>query len=198
VNSADKTTAEKKANLWYTENYYPLFTCPDQQRVGVGADGPKWLCDPWRLADNRHIGQHEIGDKPNEKCLIYSVGCNGNYLFEDGLVELLGAETCEIHVFDFSSDYSRIGDASGKNIHFHRWGLKSSYSDLLLNRCHNKKCVTLQEAMEELGHVNRTIDVFKIDCEGCESRHVLFIRSNLISRRVSRTVFNIIVLQASG
>ena len=38
-----------KPNLWYYNNYDPLFSCPMRKRVrGIG-DGPKWTCNPQRL-----------------------------------------------------------------------------------------------------------------------------------------------------
>jgi Methyltransferase domain len=181
-----KATTDTDVNRWYLANYYPLFTCPHQERVGSGGDGAKWVCDPWRL---RHVLDQPVrngaADKPNSgavssaaptmlrrdlpnrsgKCLIYSVGCHGNYVFEDGIVEMLGAGTCEIHVFDLAQDYTREGDAANKNIHFHHWGLSSSYSTL--GKSKQYSYLTLQQTMEKLGHVNRTIDVFKIDCEHC-------------------------------
>jgi Methyltransferase domain len=178
-----KATADSDVARWYLANYYPLFTCPHQERVGSGGDGAKWVCDPWRL---KHVLDQPVRqlsattattvttttamrrrDLPNGKgkCLIYSVGCHGNYVFEDGLVEILGAGTCEIHVFDLAQDYTREGDAASKNIHFHHWGLSSSYSTLGKSKQYNY--LTMQQTMEKLGHVNRTIDVFKIDCEHC-------------------------------
>jgi Methyltransferase domain len=165
--TADKEiTRTIAANRWYLRNYYPLFTCPDQQRVGIGGDGPKWACDPYRLVLPRKssIGSSS-GGASRDKCLVYSIGSNGNYVFEDGLVQLLGAGTCEIHVFDMSRDFTRRNDATSKAIYFHHWGLGSSYSNL--GRAENYTYLTLQETMEKLGHVNRTIDIFKIDCEKC-------------------------------
>jgi Methyltransferase domain len=164
---ADKEETKRiAANRWYLRNYYPLFTCPDQQRVGIGGDGPKWACDPHRLALPRESSTgNSSGGASRDKCLVYSIGSNGNYVFEDGLVQLLGAGTCEIHVFDMSRDFTRRNDAANKAIYFHHWGLGSSYSDL--GRAENYTYLTLQETMEKLGHVNRTIDIFKIDCEKC-------------------------------
>jgi Methyltransferase domain len=167
------------ANRWYLRNYYPLFTCPDQQRVGIGGDGPKWACDPHRLGIPRISSSGGAGGvapgptregsrSSREKCLVYSIGSAGNYVFEDGLVNLLGAGTCEIHVFDPARDFTRRTDAANKTIFFHHWGLGSSYSNA--GRIEGYTYLTLQETMQKLGHVNRTIDIFKIDCENCTYR----------------------------
>jgi Methyltransferase domain len=170
--SVKTVTASLEANHWYMKNYYPLFTCPDQQRVGIGGDGPKWVCDPHRLAlSGQSSSGGAEGTTSGARCLVYSIGSNGNYGFEDGLVNLLGPGTCEIHVFDMSRDYTRRNDAENRKIFFHHWGLGSSYTDV--GRAEGNTYLTLQETMQKLGHVNRTINIFKIDCEQCTRFPVL-------------------------
>jgi Methyltransferase domain len=190
-NVADSTPSWQ----WYALNYYPLFTCPNQHRVGGPGDGPKWVCDPLRLkkaarrsgvsgAGTAGSAAHHHHHQPvaaiaattttttaaaavaDNKCLVYSVGSNGNFAFEDDLVNLVGAGTCETHVFDMSDNYARPGDVETKGIHFHHWGLKSSY-DTTTALPEGFNYMTLQETMASLGHLNRTIDLFKIDCELC-------------------------------
>jgi hypothetical protein len=160
-----------KAALWLLYNVDPLFTCPNLRRVGGRGDGPKWTCDPQRLVQ-----------QPD--CLIYSIGSRGVYNFEDGIVGVLnkydpraniGNETtswlpnCEIHVFDPAPQYGRKGDAEKKNIHYHAIGLKSSYEPF--NNASfptSYEFLSFQVIQKELGHENRRVDIFKIDCEGCE------------------------------
>jgi Methyltransferase domain len=76
-------------------------------------------------------------------------------------------DVCEIHIFD-PKDYSKRS-LRGRGMHFHAWGLTSSYST---NYNGTEKApgnyLSLPETMERLGHVGRVIDIFKIDCEGCE------------------------------
>jgi len=146
---------------WYLNNLQPDFTCPHISRVGGHGDGPKWTCDPHRLLDR-------------ENCLIYSIGSEGKYEWEDALYEQLGGPHCEIHVFD-PGNYGRTGDMEHKNIHFHSWGLKSNYDQaynamITLDALEGAKprMLTFQETVEELGHRGRTLDIFKIDCEKCE------------------------------
>lgn len=69
---------------------------------------------------------------------------------------------CEIHVFDFSQNYTRQKNAD-RNIHFHRWGLYGSGQ-----ATRGAVWKTLPQIMQALGHQGRTIDIFKVDCEGCE------------------------------
>jgi Methyltransferase domain len=153
--------------IWLLSNVDPLFTCPNLRRVGGLGDGPKWTCDPHRLAQ-----------KPD--CLIYSVGSFGIYLFEDGIVSLLKENSvksgddswfsnCEIHVFDPNQSYARKDDAEMNNIHYHAWGLKSSYNTFDRGGFpESYEFLTFAEIRQRLGHENRRIDIFKIDCEGCE------------------------------
>lgn len=131
-------------------------------RIGKRGDDPMWVCDPHRLVK-----------KPD--CLIYSVGSEGNYEWEDGLLQLLGTNNhCEIHVFD-PGDYDRPGDQVLWNIQYHKWGLKSSYDQdyneylaASAGRGKGPKMYTFQEIVEELGHGDRKIDILKMNCEKCE------------------------------
>ena len=157
---------------WYFANLQPNFSCPRVERIGGHDDGPKWTCDPTRLLKRKD-------------CLIYSVGSQGNYIWEDGLIDRIGTH-CEIHVFD-PGHHARPGDAEKRNIHYHRWGLKSSYEKVRVERTMigmdatifmkggdfalmpaMQKMLTFEQTRVALGHQHRTIDVLKMDCENCE------------------------------
>ena len=120
------------------------------------------MCDPDRLKRVSLARQQEKG----HSCLIYSVGSNGNYLFEEGIYTLLNGNFCEIHIFD-PGDYGR--DVSMYNMHYHRWGLKSNYDPSYLTPP-DAEAYSFQEIVQKLGHENRTIDIFKVDCEGASCR----------------------------
>jgi Methyltransferase domain len=152
--------------FWLMSNVDPMFSCPNLRRVGGHGDGPKWTCDPHRLVK-----------QPD--CLIYSVGSFGIYKFEDGIVSTLKASTinaeepwlpnCEIHVFDPDPTYGRKDDPVQRNIHYHAWGLKSSYETFDRGQFPpDFEFLSIQEIQQRLGHEQRRIDIFKIDCEGCE------------------------------
>lgn len=159
---SNKEDGYQRSELWYRDNLQPILTCPHAQRLSADGgldDTGKWVCEPHRLAEL-------------PSCLIYSIGCNGEYGFEDMLAELLDRH-CEIHVFD-PNDYDRPENAE-RNIFFHQWGWKSSYHEQIsANLMGSDKRVsglvfkTFQDTLEELGHQNRLIEMFKIDCEGCE------------------------------
>ena len=134
------------AAAWYQSNWEPAFTCQHERRVGRWGDGGKWVCDPYRITTNK------------QSCLVYSVGSYNDFSFEEG-VWLDVSPECEVHTFDPTIGEQPSNLPVGKNIHFHPWGLASqdegSYK-------------TLPSIIKELGHTGREIDIFKIDCEGCE------------------------------
>lgn len=77
--------ALRNANMWYGQNFQVEFVCPLARRLPADsmADGPKWVCDPHRLAKK-------------EDCLIYSVGSNGKAEFEKAVKDEIG-DHCEVH-----------------------------------------------------------------------------------------------------
>jgi hypothetical protein len=81
--SFDNERAVRESRLWYADHFHVEFHCPLAQRIpSTGqADGPKWVCDPHRIA-------------AQETCLVYSVGSNGNVLFEQGIRQEIGSH-CE-------------------------------------------------------------------------------------------------------
>lgn len=158
---------------WYQNNFEPDFTCAHERRVGGMGDGPKWVCDPHRLGGYTKARKLDGGND----CLVYSVGSQGNFEFEIGLQKSINEHRdddvkCEIHVFD-PEDYS---GESPEGIFFHPWGLESSAKK---DKESNYK--SFQETVAALGHEGRFVDIFKIDCEGCEWR----IYKDLLSTNVS-------------
>jgi len=126
-------------NRWYQNNWEPAFTCLGEVRQGMG-DGPKWICDPYRLKRG--------------SCRVYSVGSNNNFDFEQAILDQIGPH-CDVHTFDPGSSSSN----KPASVTFHQWGLD--------NHDHgNYK--TLASIARELGHDKDSVDIFKIDCEGCE------------------------------
>lgn len=150
------------APRWNKMNMNSTFDCPRMEGVGEGGQRTKLVCNPKRLA-------HRKNDSGVSDCLIYSVGSAGDFKFEDDVARM-HSNKCEIHVFD-PADWSRQGDALEKNIHYHAWGLLSTYDDsksVVWPKGRKGGFKTFPETLDILGHVGRTIDLFKIDCEGCE------------------------------
>ena len=132
---------------WYQQNYQPTFTCQHERRIGGLGDGPKWVCDPHRI--------------PRDSCLVYSIGSNNDFSFEQSVLNEI-SDKCEIHTFD---------PTTGKNpsnkppsVHFHPWAVGSKTE---VNKL-GWEVKTIQDIISSLGHNDRTIDILKIDCEGCE------------------------------
>lgn len=136
----------KKMGQFYQSSYEPDFVCQHERRIGKRGDGGKWICDPHRIT------KQQQGDK---SCLVYSIGSNNDFSFEKSVQQDIGAH-CEIHTFDFGN---YAAGAAKAGVHYHRVGLGGD---------HPPKFNSLSTVVKDLGHEGRTIDIFKIDCEGCE------------------------------
>jgi hypothetical protein len=124
----------------------PAVTCAREERAGPAGEGGKWLCDPNRLRAR------------GADCLIYSVGSFDDFSFEEAITRDVSSAR-EIHAFDHTVSNPRNKPCG---VHFHPLGLGGARepdgSDLK----------GLADIVVALGHKGRTIDVLKIDCEGCE------------------------------
>ena len=136
--------ASEVANAWYQNNVEPSITCPQEERIGAHGEGGKWMCNIEAL-------------KEKKDCLIYSVGSENDFTWEEEVKRR--APNCEIHTFDHT-----VANASNKpdDVFFHKWGLTENESH------RNPNMKSLSEIIKALRHENRRLDVFKIDCEGCE------------------------------
>jgi hypothetical protein len=103
--------------------------------------------------------------------VVYSIGSDGTYVWEDALIDLLGSKHCEIHVIDPGS-YARAGDPELKNIHYHQWGIESTY-DKVFNAELSRvgltgelgKLLSFPQTLKIFREENRTIDILRIDCD---------------------------------
>ena len=126
------------AHQFLTTYIQPNFACPHVVEMGgvpgKKIDGTKFVCNPERVLPPPSTSTIITASatatattKPS--CLIYSFGCAGMYAFEDGMAAL-HQNHCEIHVFDPAPATSPRGDRAvnlERNIHYHPWGLLSSY-----------------------------------------------------------------------
>lgn len=146
--------------------YEPEANCISEERFGSDStvryeafgDGPKFVCGVDVLAEKA---------KKKKNCLVYSVGSNNDIRFEKAVHTYMNG--CEIHTFDPTmSDTPFVG---GEYATFHPWGLGTdggSEGATMNQRKDDGERMSFQTVMEKLGHTNRTIDILKIDCQGCE------------------------------
>jgi len=139
--------------------YEPEALCITDERFGsreryrAFGDGPKFICGVDVLAAK--------SNSTSDGCLVYSIGSNNDIAFEEATYNHIG---CEIHTFDPTLDKPFVGD---KYATFHPWGLGEDGAKMSGNR-KDWVGMSMEHVLRELGHENRTIDILKIDCEGCE------------------------------
>eukprot|EP00928_Gymnodinium_smaydae_P052566 TRINITY_DN3656_c0_g2_i1.p1 TRINITY_DN3656_c0_g2~~TRINITY_DN3656_c0_g2_i1.p1 ORF type:complete len:374 (+),score=34.82 TRINITY_DN3656_c0_g2_i1:38-1123(+) len=135
-----------QARVFYQVHYEPSFSCLDARRLGSEGEGGKWVCDPYKLTHQAEQGNG---------CLVYSVGSNGDYSFEKAVHDEI-SPLCEIHTIDMNDwrEYTTTPPPSYVSYHQYTVGPEPD--------------TPVSAIIHDLGHTNRTIDIFKIDCEGCE------------------------------
>jgi len=115
-------------------------------------------------------------EDPNHPgCVVYSVGSNGDFSFELGMQKEVGVGVCEYHIFDMG-DYAKEVPSELKRAHYHKWGLEkqqpavvSWFGSTDVKPPSGKEYYGLYDTVKLLGHEDlNVIDIFKIDCEGCE------------------------------
>lgn len=124
--------------MFFQENWEPTMSCSFAQRVGPMGDGGKWVCNP-------HVIQNP--------CTVFSIGSNNDFSFESAIHELL--PQCAIYTFDHTTD----GSNHPPYVQFIRRGLGSADN--------GDGIITLAQMMRLVNHTT-SIDILKIDCEGCE------------------------------
>jgi hypothetical protein len=125
---------------YFQYNWEPTLSCAFEQRIGAMGDGGKWVCDAYRIAEA-------------EMCNVVSIGSNNDWSFEKAVHKL--NPRCKI----FTLDHTIIPRDVPAYVTFHKIGLGSSDNGPLL---------TVGSALRKIGLENKTVDIFKIDCEGCE------------------------------
>eukprot|EP00985_Skeletonema_marinoi_P019046 scaffold10804_cov129-Skeletonema_marinoi.AAC.1 len=94
------------------------------------------------------------------------IGSNNDFSFEEAVLDKIGHH-CEIHTFDFGN-YLAGANKVGYRLHNGVNKTAVNYHQIGLGSDDPPRFKSLKTVVNELGHNNRTVDIFKIDCEGCE------------------------------
>jgi len=131
---------EVKIEHWPWHYFESTYECTmGEDRIGHAGwdDGGKWIC-----------GMSNLLQVP--KCVVYSMGSNGQHDFED---DIMYNTQCEIHTFDMG-DFSHV--FNGTRVHYHQSKIGDGTGDTK----------SISQWMKELGHDH--IDVLKTDIEMAE------------------------------
>lgn len=137
--------------VWHNFNFQPSLRCANDKRMGAWADGGKYVCDPDRFLIP-------------EACVVLSIGSNNQWDFETSFTPY----QCRTYTFDHTLDHT-VGKPP--NVQYFKFGLGFK----------NDSSVPLLSLPEIIEMINETsIDVLKIDCEGCEFAQL----TNMLTRSI--------------
>jgi len=129
----------------------------------------QWVCDPHQIT--RMAQERKEKDPTKPGCVIYSIGSNCDFKFELGMQNAVGVGICEYHTFD-PGNYEHCTPDELQNAHYHRWKIVQQEENTRTSDGTvppNRSQYGIKDTMKLLGHDKlEMIDVFKIDCEGCE------------------------------
>jgi len=125
---------------YFQFNWEPTLSCAFEQRIGSMGDGGKWVCDAYKIAEA-------------DECNVVSIGSNNDWSFEEAVHKL--NPRCKIFTFDHTVQ----GIGCPSYVTFHQIGI--GHRDF-------GPFLTIESALRKVGLENKMIDLFKIDCEGCE------------------------------
>ncbi|KAF4744716.1 hypothetical protein FOZ63_005467 [Perkinsus olseni] len=142
---------KNRPDKWFARNTFPEVSCEFEERLGTRGDGGKWVCESYKLG-------REFRREP---VIIYSVGYGNSFSFEAAFHDEVN-ENAEIFVFEIDKElYEKAVRVGPAYITWKHWGLASRDDRA-------QEHFTLPTMRRMLGHADRVIDIFKIDCEGCE------------------------------
>lgn len=105
-----------------------------------------------------------------DPCLVYSFGVYDSVEWEKIVESKFG---CEVHAFDPVVNITKMQNRA-KGVTVHQIGLQGVGTDMSetngiqYDKIDHKRLLPLDQIMKRLGHENRTLDILKLDCEGCE------------------------------
>ena len=146
---------------WWQTYWEPCVGCSFERRVGPKGDGGKWVCNP--------------DDLLRTPCAVLSVGSNNDFRFEQAMT----AYGCDVHVYDHTSNPPVVwtGDVLAPLPRDGRFMSREGASRVTffkqaLGTVDTELTVTVATAVKRLLAVTGApaVDVFKLDCEGCEFR----------------------------
>ena len=132
----------------------PIFSCKEKMLLGGTGklDGSRFLCSSSAFATR----------KP---CIIYSIGSNGDFDFEDSLLQ--ATQSCTVHTFDCTMGqtgaYNKTFERKDRHF-FHPWCLSA------LNGEPNSNYMTLDTMHKRLKHSWGTLALLKLDIEAFEHK----------------------------
>jgi hypothetical protein len=173
------------AKDFFQQYFEPDFTCRHERRIGALGDGGKWVCDPHRL-QNKSCLVYSIGsngdtsfeqailDEIGHHCEIHTfdpgnfgavVNRTGAVYHEWGLAKETRTTTPNITA-TLPPLMQNVKSLSPRQQQIHQ--RQQKMYRLQQQRRQPQHFKSLKDTVKALGHQGRTIDIFKIDCEGCE------------------------------
>lgn len=127
----------------------PIIQCPNgpTEWIGGGGEGSKKLCA-------------QVLDQPG--CVIYSLGSNGNFKFEEAMMK---ATTCEIHTLDCTCTGESL---DGKQRHFYHQVCLGRETTSVQGNGTMLEFWDYPTLISNLGHQSKVITLLKIDIEAFE------------------------------